>query len=58
MPAVPLRAPPGVVQQDGDWYYREYAGGNGIGALQAGAASAEPAAIARERQKILELFRD
>lgn len=65
VPVAELPVPPGVVSQNGDWYFEEYAPGSGIAKLGQGegetAASPTggPAPIeAEERKGILDLFRN
>jgi penicillin-binding protein 1A len=60
-----LPVPPGVVSQNGDWYFEEYAPGSGIAKLghgegeTASTPSGGPAPIeAEERKGILDLFRN
>jgi len=63
VPVTELPVPPGVVQIGGEWYYEEFARGNGITslgvdgrALETNAAGATPAA-AEERRSVINLPR-
>jgi len=69
VPVAPLKAPDGVLQVDGEWYFDDYAPGHGVASLGldpalaplpaedlAGAQVAPPAAPA-ERNRILDFFR-
>ncbi len=65
VPVAELPVPSGVVSQNGDWYFEEYAPGSGIAKLgqgegeTAGAPASGPAPIeAEERKGILDLFRN
>ena len=65
VPVAELPVPPGVVSQNGDWYFEEYAPGSGIAKLghgegdAAAAPASGPAPIeAEERKGILDLFRN
>ena len=63
VPVTELPVPPGVVQIGGEWYYEEFARGNGVTslgvdgrALETNAAGAPPAA-AEERRNVINLPR-
>ncbi len=65
VPVVQYTAPEGVVNTGGEWYYREFAYGNGVSSLgmqdahQGKALSGDQAAPpAEERNRILDLFRN
>ena len=65
MPVAELPVPPGVVSQNGDWYFDEYAPGSGIAKLGQGegdtgevpADNSTPIAP-EERKGILDMFRN
>ena len=63
VPVAQLKAPGGLVNQGGDWYFEEFARGApslGLDTPIPGAItpSTVPAPNAEERNKILDLFRD
>jgi penicillin-binding protein 1A len=63
VPVAELPVPPGVVSQNGDWYFDEYTPGNGIAKLGQGetapVATGSSAPIEPEERKgILDLFRN
>jgi len=68
-PVMELETPEGVVNQGGEWFYDEYAGGGGVSGLgldgaangsspTAGAAAPAAAQPSDERKRILDMFRN
>ena len=65
VPVAELPVPPGVVSLNGDWYFEEFAPGNGIAKLNQTEGEAIPATNAaqdpiapEERKGILDMFRN
>jgi len=65
VPVVQYAAPEGVINAGGEWYYREYAYGNGVNSLGMEEAypsrpvdAAQAVPPAEERSRILDLFRN
>jgi penicillin-binding protein 1A len=59
VPVQEYQPPPGVVNQGGEWFYEEYAHGEGVSGvgLDRAPQGASPAASEEERSSILDLFR-
>jgi penicillin-binding protein 1A len=60
VPVQEMEPPPGVVNVGGEWFYEEYAHGEGVSGVGLGdrpATGAAPAASEEERSSILDLFR-
>ncbi|WP_084267181.1 penicillin-binding protein 1A [Azohydromonas lata] len=60
VPVQEMEAPQGVVNVGGEWFYEEYAHGEGVTGVGLGdkpPAGAEPAASEEERKSILDLFK-
>ena len=60
VPVTDIPVPPGVINVGGEWFYEEFARGNGVSSLgvDAQASEATPTSPAtEERRSILNLFR-
>jgi penicillin-binding protein 1A len=60
VPVHEYEAPAGVVNQGGEWFYEEYAHGEGVSGLGLSdkpPSGAAPAASEEERSSILDMFR-
>lgn len=60
VPVMELQPPEGVVNVGGEWYFEEFAKGNGVTSLGSEARKAEgdASAAAEDKKKILELFKN
>jgi len=58
MPIMDAIAPEGVLYVNGDWYFEEYAKGNGVTSLGLGNEKAAPLPEPDEKKRILDLFRN
>lgn len=63
VPVMEYQAPEGVINAGGEWYFEEFAKGNGVTALgsephKADGDPAAPTAGAEEKKKILDLFKN
>ena len=53
-----MPVPAGVVFEGNDWFYSEYAHGNGVSSLGIDGKSPEPDSADPEKKKILDMFKE